>query len=50
MDSAPEFQKVLEALKNSWQYILPAAKALLNVLSLLFDALAKLAREVMGNM
>ncbi|MFA4999460.1 MAG: hypothetical protein WC519_01905 [Parcubacteria group bacterium] len=50
MDSAGGFQKVLEALKDAGQYIMPAVKALLNVLVLLFDALANLIRQGLGKM
>jgi hypothetical protein len=48
MDSVTGFQKVLEALKDAGQYIAPAVKALMNVLMLIFEALASLIKEGLG--
>jgi hypothetical protein len=50
MDSAAGFQKVIEALKEAGQYIAPAAKALLNVLMLIFETLASLIKEGLGRL
>jgi len=49
MDTAAEFQKVWEALKEASSYIIPAVKALANVAMILFKALANLIGDLLKN-
>jgi hypothetical protein len=43
-------EKILEALKDAGQYIVPAIRALLNVFAIIFETLANLIRDGLGRM
>ncbi len=48
MESIDGIQKIIEAIQNAGQYIMPAIRALLNVVIVIFEGLANIIREVLG--
>jgi len=48
MEPVSEIQKILEAIQNAGQYIIPALRSLLNVVVVIFEGLADLIRGVLG--
>ncbi len=41
-------QKIIEAIQNAGQYIMPAIRALLNVVIVIFEGLANIIRNILG--